>query len=161
MYLVSAFLLCAFYVFCRRLIGSPFGMVLRGSRSNRQRMEVLGFPTLRYRLAAFVISGMMCGVSGILLANLTEFVAPAYMDWERSGDLIVMVVVGGMGTLIGPIFGAAAYLGLQEALSGFTPHWQVVVGPLLVLRVLLVRRGVHKFRFKKRAPVLQLAGDSS
>lgn len=150
MYAVCATILCVFYLLCRRIVASHFGMVLRGSRSNQARMEVLGFSTRRYRLVAFVISGMMCGIAGVLLANLTEFVAPAYMGWERSGELIVMVVIGGMGTLIGPILGAVAYLGLQELLSTFTLHWQVVIGPLIVLHVLLRRRGFGKLRLLKR-----------
>jgi branched-chain amino acid transport system permease protein len=93
-----------------RLVHSRFGMVLRGCRVNERRMAALGFPTLRYRLVAYVISALVCVVAGMLLANLAKFTAPSYMAWQASGDLIVMIVLGGMGTIIGPVAGAVALL---------------------------------------------------
>ena len=141
-YLVLAVLI-VFLLLCRRLVASRFGMVIRGSRSNDRRMRALGFPTVRYRLAAFVIAGTMCGVAGVLLANLTNFASPAYMHWTRSGELMVMVILGGMGSLIGPIFGAFALLALEEALSSYTQHWQVILGPILILIVLFAKRGIY------------------
>ena len=95
-------LLVACLVLFQRLVHSRFGMVLRGCRSNERRMAALGFPTLRYKLTAYVISALVCVVAGVLLANLTKFAAPSYMAWQASGDLIVMIVLGGMGTLVGP-----------------------------------------------------------
>src|SRR5437016_3597278 len=83
------------------------------SRSNDRRMRAIGFPTYRYRLAAFVIAGTLGGLAGALLANNTDFVSPAMMHWTRSGDLIVMVVFGGMGSLFGPLIGAMALLALE------------------------------------------------
>src|SRR5262252_1475018 len=127
-YLCLALLLVSI-VFTWRLINSRFGMVLRGSRSNDRRMRAVGFPTFRYRLAAFVISGVWCGLAGALLANHTDFVSPAMMYWTRSGDLIVMVVFGGMGSLFGPLIGAVTLLVLEEALSSVTEYWQIIVGP--------------------------------
>ena len=91
-------------------------MVIQGARSNERRMRAIGFPTFRYKLACFVISGVMCGLAGALLANHTDFINPSIMFWTRSGDLIVMAVLGGMGTVFGPVIGAVAFLLLEEAL---------------------------------------------
>jgi branched-chain amino acid transport system permease protein len=141
-YLVLALLLGCLLL-CRRLVASRLGMVIRGTKSNQRRMQALGFPTLRYRLAAFALAGTMCGIAGVLLVNLTRFASPAYMHWERSGELMVMVILGGMGSLIGPIFGAFALLSLEEILSSYTEHWQVYLGPILILIVLFARRGLY------------------
>jgi branched-chain amino acid transport system permease protein len=118
-------------------------MVLRGCRQNERRMRAVGFPTCRYRLAAFVIAGALAGLAGILLANSQNYVSPADMAWTRSGELIVMVVLGGMGTLIGPVLGAAAYLLLELLLGSFTTHWQAIFGPILIVIVLFARRGLY------------------
>jgi branched-chain amino acid transport system permease protein len=125
-----------------RLVESRFGMVLRGARSNARRMTALGFPIFRYRLAAFVISAAMCGVAGALLANQLLFVSPAIMQWTRSGEIIIMVIMGGIGSLLGAILGAAAYVMLEHELSGLTEHWLVILGPLLILIVLFAKRGL-------------------
>ena len=121
-------------------------------------MRAIGFPTFRYKLVAFVIAGTLCGLAGALIANHTEFVSPSMMFWTRSGDLIVMVVLGGMGTLFGPIYGALALLFLEQFLPQlisavvhpFDPaaatkageYWQIVLGPLLLLVVLFARGGI-------------------
>ncbi len=140
-------------IFCvyvaRRIVRSRFGMVVQGARSNEQRMQAIGFPTFRYKLTAFVIAGTMCGVAGALLANLTEFVTPEYMNWFRSGEIMVMVLMGGMGTLFGPLFGAAAFLLLEEVLSSLTENWMIIFGPLLVILVLFARNGIYGM-FAKR-----------
>jgi branched-chain amino acid transport system permease protein len=125
-----------------RLVNSRFGMVIQGSRSNDLRMRAIGFPTYRYRLTCFVIAGTMCGLSGALLANHTDFVSPSMMYWTRSGDLIIMVVLGGMGSTVGPLIGAVALLVLEEFLSGITEYWQIILGPLLLLVVLFARGGI-------------------
>lgn len=125
-----------------RLINSRFGMALQGARSNELRMRAIGFPTYRYRLTAFVIAGVMCGLSGALLANHTDFVSPSMLYWTRSGDLIIMVVLGGMGSVAGPVIGAVALLVLEEVLSGVTEHWHIILGPLLLLVVLFARGGL-------------------
>jgi branched-chain amino acid transport system permease protein len=125
-----------------RLVDSRFGMVVRGARSNEVRMGAIGFATFRYRLVAFAIAGGVCGLAGALLANQTEYVTPSYMHWTRSGDIMVMVILGGMGTLVGPVLGAVAFLLLEDVLSAWTVHWQVILGPLLVLVVLFARRGL-------------------
>jgi len=84
----------------------------------------------------------MCGVAGVLLVNFTKYVSPAFMHWTRSGEIMVMVILGGMGTLVGPALGAAAFLLLEEVLSGYTEHWQLVLGPVLIVIVLFARRGL-------------------
>jgi len=126
-----------------RLVHAPFGMALRGCQSNDRRMRALGFPTLRYRLAAYVISAVVCGVAGVLLANLTMYVSPSYLAWTASGELIVMVVLGGIGTLFGPVAGALAFLLLEEGLKLLTEHWMLAMGLLIVGVVLASRRGIY------------------
>jgi len=143
-----------------RLINSRFGMVVQGARSNDRRMRAIGFPTYRYRLTCFVIAGALCGLAGALLANHTGFISPATMHWTRSGDLIVMVVLGGMASAFGPLIGAVMLLVLEELLpvlirllaSGVVEpqvavkvaeYWQVVLGPLFLLVVLFARGGIN------------------
>ena len=125
-----------------KVINSRFGMVVRGSHSNDARMQAIGFPTMKYRLVAFVIAGVVCGLAGFLLGNLTEFLTPEYMHWFRSGELMIMVMVGGMGTLFGPLFGAFAYLMVEDFLANFTEYWQFYFGPLLILLVLFAKQGL-------------------
>ncbi len=137
--------LAGVYLLCRAIVGSRFGRVLQGAKQNPQRMLAIGFNPYPYQLAAYVIAGMIGGLAGFLLANLTEFVSPAYMSWQRSGELIVMVILGGMGSLHGAVIGAAAFLLLEEWLSGFTEHWKVIFGPLLVLVVLFMKGGILGF----------------
>ena len=140
-YVVFAGLLGS-YLFCRALVASRFGRVLRGAKENPVRMATIGFNVYRFQLAAYVIAGALAGLSGFLLANATEFVSPAYMSWQRSGELIVMVLLGGLGSLNGAIIGTAAYLLTEEWLAGFTENWKVIFGPMLVLVVLFARGGL-------------------
>ncbi|MGH8687086.1 MAG: branched-chain amino acid ABC transporter permease [Burkholderiales bacterium] len=140
-YLVLALLLAVLYL-VRRLVGSRFGMVLRAAKSNEARSRAIGFSPYPYQLAAFVIAGAICGLAGALLANHTAYITPAYMDWTRSGEIMFMVILGGAGTVAGPVLGAFALLVVEDLLSGWTSHWQVILGPLLVLSVLFFRRGL-------------------
>lgn len=119
---------------------SQFGRVLRASKENERRMLALGYGIQSYRLAAFVLSGIVTGLAGVLLANLTEFVSPAYMSWHRSGELLAIVVLGGLGSLHGAIIAAFVFTVLEEALSRITEHWAIFFGSFLVLAV-LTRRG--------------------
>jgi branched-chain amino acid transport system permease protein len=141
-YYVAAAILIFTILLGRRLVESPFGMVLRGSRDNDRRMRAMGFPTYRYRLVCFAISGAVAGLAGALAANLSLFVSPADLAWTRSGEFLVMVILGGMGSLFGPVLGAFALFLLEEVLSGLTEHWMVILGPLLVLAVYLERAGL-------------------
>ncbi len=134
--------LLATYLLCRVLVTSRFGRVLRAAKENPTRMTTLGFDVYRFQLVAYVIAGTLAGLSGFLLANATEFVSPAYMSWQRSGELIIMVMLGGLGSLHGAIIGAAAFLLTEEWLAGLTEHWKVIFGPLLVLVVVFVRGGL-------------------
>jgi branched-chain amino acid transport system permease protein len=140
-YLCLACLLLVLFLIWR-IVNSRFGLVVQCLRSNEQRMQAIGFPGTRYRLVCFVIAGIMCGLAGALLANNTDFVSPAVMYWTRSGDLMVMVILGGMGTLFGPVIGAVVYLVLEELLSQVTEYWAIIMGPLLLLIVLFGRGGI-------------------
>jgi branched-chain amino acid transport system permease protein len=140
-YVVLAFLV-GVSLLCRSIVASRFGRVLRGARQNPARMAAIGFEVYRFQHAAYVVAGMLGGLAGFLLANATEFVSPAYMSWQRSGELLIMVILGGMGSLHGAIVGATAYLLLEEWLSGLTEHWKVIFGPLLVAVAVFARGGL-------------------
>lgn len=141
-YFVLALLL-GFLGLAARIVNSRFGMVIRGCRQNEPRLQALGYPTYRYKLAAFVFSAMGAGLAGALIANHNEFVGPGMMHWTRSGEIMVMVILGGMGTLFGPVVGAAALLLIEEVLSQYTEHWMIILGPFLVLVVLFARNGLY------------------
>ena len=162
---VILLLLVATYLLIGRLIASRFGRVLRGLTDNETRMQAIGFAPYPYRLTAYVIAGAICGLAGFLLGNQAEFVSPAYMHWQRSGELIMMVLLGGTGTLYGPIVGAAAFLMLEETLSRLTEHWKVILGPLLVLVVLFAKGGIagaiDTWRRRKMTPAELLAAIDS
>lgn len=140
-YLVLAILVLFLYL-GYRLVNSRFGMVIRAAKSNDARTRAIGFSPYPYRLAAFVIAGAMCGLAGALLVNHTAFLTPEFMNWTRSGELMFMVILGGMATTPGPVLGAFALLLVEDVLSGWTQHWQVILGPLLVLSVLFFKRGL-------------------
>lgn len=126
-----------------RLVRSRFGMVLQGVRQNERRMQALGFATYRYKLVAFTISGAVAGLAGAFLTNHAQYVSPASLHWLTSGELIIMVLLGGMGSLIGPVMGAVGLLLAEEVLSSYTEHWQIFLGPLLLLVVLFARNGLY------------------
>jgi branched-chain amino acid transport system permease protein len=140
-YLVLALLLASVYL-VHRLVNSRFGMVLRAAKSNEARALAIGFSPYRYRLTAFVIAGAIGGLAGALLVNQVNFLTPEYMHWTRSGEIMFMVILGGMGTSAGPVLGSFALLLLEDLLSHWTEHWQVILGPLLVLSVLFFKRGL-------------------
>jgi branched-chain amino acid transport system permease protein len=142
MYYVAFGALLIAYLLLRAVVASRFGRVLRGISENPVRMEAIGFAPYRYQLAAYVIAGMIAGVSGYLLANQTEFVSPAYATWQRSGDLIFVLVLGGLGSLHGAIIGAAAFSLLADVLSHYTENWALIFGPILILVVLFARGGI-------------------
>ncbi len=142
LYYVILIFLALTVFFIRQLVASRFGVVIRSARSNEARLRALGYPVGRYKLTGFVIAGVICGLAGLLLGNFTNFVNPDMMHWTRSGELIFMVVLGGLGSVFGPVFGAFAFLLLEEFLSDLTIHWQIIFGPFLVLVVLFVRGGI-------------------
>jgi branched-chain amino acid transport system permease protein len=152
-------LLCGTLWFCSRFANSRFGLVIRGAKSNDLRMTALGFPVFRYRLAAFILSGAFGGLAGILLANEGAYISPAMMSWVKSGDLIVIVVLGGMGTLFGPLYGAIAFFALEESLpplldlgrKGWGEYWQIAFGPMLVLVALYAKGGIDSLFGRRHA----------
>jgi len=141
-YLCVALLVGSIYL-VGRIVNSRFGLVIRGSRSNDRRMRAIGFPTFRYRLVCFIIAGALCGLAGALLANHTNFISPAMMHWTRSGDLIVMVVLGGLGSLFGPLIGSVTFLLLEEGLSRITEYPNLILGPILLLVAVYVHGGIQ------------------
>jgi branched-chain amino acid transport system permease protein len=140
-YTAFASLLIALFI-VHKIVNSRFGMVIRGAKSNELRMEAIGFSTYRYKLTCFVIAGVLCGLAGVLTANNEEFVSPDLMHWTISGELIFMVVLGGMGTLFGPVSGTLVFLFLSEFLSNITEKWHLIFGPFLILVVLFAHRGI-------------------
>ena len=142
-YYVCLACLTLFLIICQRIVNSRFGMVIRGCAQNERRMRALGYPTNRYKLLCFAIAGAGAGLAGALIANQTEYVSPALLHWTRSGEMLVMVILGGMGTLIGPVLGAVALLLGEDLLASMTEYWQLYLGPFLVLVVLTTRRGIY------------------
>ena len=125
-----------------RLAEARFGRTLQAIRENETRMEALGYPVFRYRLVAFALGGAVAGLAGALLANLTGLASPNLLQWTQSGTLLVMVIIGGVGYLYGGVLGAAVLLLLEETLVGFTEHWHIVLGLLLLAVVLFAPKGV-------------------
>ena len=134
----------AVFLCLRRLVASRFGRVLRGTRDNELRMNAIGFAPGPFRLVAYVVSGAAAAVAGVMFANATEFISPAAFSWQRSGELVLMVVLGGVGSLHGAILGAIAYVLIEEGLSHLMENWQVAFGPILILAVLFLRGGLTR-----------------
>ena len=124
------------------MVNSRFGLAIQGARSNERRMRAIGFSVFRYKLVCFVIAGALCGLAGALLANHTNFISPAMMFWTRSGDLMVMVVLGGLATPFGPLIGTVTYLLLEEALSRVTEYSGLILGPMLLLVAIYLHGGI-------------------
>ncbi len=148
-YYVVLALLSLVLLLVHRLVNSRFGMLIRAAKSNEARTRAIGFSPYPYRLAAFVIAGAICGLAGALLVNQTAYLTPEFMNWTRSGELMFMVILGGMGTTAGPLFGAAGLLLLEDLLQGWSllpklvhAYWQFYLGVILVLVVLFARRGL-------------------
>lgn len=128
--------------FLGRLADARFGRVIQAIRENETRMEALGYPVFRYRLVCFALGGALAGLAGALLANLTGLASPNLLQWTQSGTLLVMVIIGGVGYLYGGVVGAFVLLVLEEVLSGFTLHWHIGLGLLLLGIVLFAPKGV-------------------
>ncbi len=124
------------------IVNSRFGRILQGCQQNESRMRSIGYHPYRYKLAAFVISGAMAGLAGILMVNNEAFISTADLDWLRSADLIIMVVLGGMGTLWGAVVGAFVWMVLKLVLESYTIHWALILGPALILMVLFAKQGL-------------------
>ncbi|MBM3598395.1 MAG: branched-chain amino acid ABC transporter permease [Alphaproteobacteria bacterium] len=141
-YYVALACFAASLAFLHRLINAELGRALQGVRDNETRMEALGFPTYRIKLAAFIIAGALAGLGGALLANLTGLVSPSLLHWTQSGALMIMVILGGAGRLLGGAIGAAVLLIIEEVLRDYTIHWQLGVGVVLLAIVLFAPSGL-------------------
>lgn len=133
-----------------RIVRSPFGQVLVALHQNPQRTRALGAPVTRYKLAAFTVSGMLAGLAGTLMAQLTGFVSPDLMLWTQSGEILIMVIVGGAGSLAGPAAGAALWILLRHALAGWTAHWMFAMGLVFIAVVLVSERGLFGALTRRR-----------
>lgn len=125
-----------------RVVRSPFGQVLTAIHQNEGRARALGCPVGRYKLAAFTLAGLLAGLAGTLMAQLTGFVSPDLMLWTGSGEILIMVIIGGAGSLIGPVAGAAIWILLRNALAGLTQHWMLVMGLCFIAIVLVADEGL-------------------
>lgn len=142
-YYICLILLSLFVILMYRLINSRFGLVFRGASKNKPRAQALGINVFYYQLVGFTIAGAGAGLAGALLANQTEYISPGLLHWSLSGELMVMVLLGGLGTLVGPVIGAAVLLLLEEFLGIYTEHWMIYLGPFLIFVVLFAQNGLY------------------
>lgn len=139
------------WAFLARILQSPFGRVLVGIKSNEHRMQSLGYRTFRYKLAAFALAGALGGVAGFLYAVLFGFVTPELLSWHQSGNVLLMVILGGMGNLLGAAAGAFAFIAMQEIFAAWTKHWQLAMGSVIVAAVLFLPGGLAAIPGRIRA----------
>jgi branched-chain amino acid transport system permease protein len=150
-YYLALILLVVVYAFLDRLLHAPFGRALAGIRVNEQRMRSIGYPVFIYKLAAFVLAGALAGLAGYLAACQFGFVNPDILAWHQSGIVLMMVILGGMGRLHGAVLGALSYVLIQEVLSApavlgaYSKHWQLAMGSLIVVIVLVLPHGIGGF----------------
>ena len=140
--ILAGCLLAALTYWVWRLRSSPFGMTLRAGRQNARRVMSVGLALRNYQLTAYVLSAVLCGVAGILLANLNAYASPSSMSWMVSGELIVMVVLGGLGSVFGPLLGALTFFGVEELLKAYTEHWMALFGLAILAVAMLGRTGL-------------------
>jgi branched-chain amino acid transport system permease protein len=140
-YCVTSAIGIVYFAIFWRLVRSRFGLVIGGIRQNERRLAAVGISTYQYKLAAFVIAGIGAGLSGALMANLSKFVSPDMLHWSVSGELMIMVILGGAATVFGPLVGAATYIAFETVLTGWTEHWQIILGPILIMIALFTRDG--------------------
>lgn len=140
-YLVLFFFALAYFI-CKLVISSPFGKVLVAIRENEERVSYLGYNIRTLKIKSFIISACMATVAGVLFGTYQDFVSPGMLNWTVSGDLILMSVLGGMGTLIGPVMGGAIIILLGDELSSFTENWMIFIGGFFVLMIIFAPSGV-------------------
>lgn len=143
-------LLCLVLLIGDRLARSPFGLALNAARQVPVRVETVGLSPVRLKLVAFVISGAVTGLAGALFADLNRFVSPTMFSWQLSGELMVLVILGGVGRLIGPVVGAMLFVLLEHLLGGLTEHWHVFLGLILLVIVLFARGGIVGLLSRRR-----------
>jgi len=157
-YFVFAAMLLVF-VFLRLLLRSAFGRALQGVRSNEQRMRSLGFPVYRYKLASFAIAGALAGLAGYLSAMQFGFINPELLSWHQSGNVLLMLILGGLGSLYGAVVGAFAFVALQELFSSVTTHWQLLLGGSIILLVIFLPGGLASVMNRFERTLIGEAGD--
>jgi branched-chain amino acid transport system permease protein len=148
-YLIWVALLCV-SLFLMVIVRSRFGVVLEAIRGNESRVEAMGLVPLRFKINGYVISAMICGLAGTMFASWQEYVSPDIMHWTRSGELMIIIILGGIGTLAGPLLGAVAFLLLEEWLPElmhvvapeYAENWMIIFGPVLIAVVLFARGGL-------------------
>jgi branched-chain amino acid transport system permease protein len=141
-FLICYVILCAALWFAARLARAPFGLALSAARQCEARVETVGITPYQLRLTAFVISGAITGLAGALFADLNRFVSPTMLSWHTSGEIMIFVIIGGVGRLFGPVIGAALFILLEHLLGGISDYWQIYLGGLLLIIVLYARGGV-------------------
>ncbi|MGB0128579.1 MAG: branched-chain amino acid ABC transporter permease [Rhodocyclaceae bacterium] len=149
----------ATYLFLGRLRDSSFGHVLQGIRSNENRMLAMGYDTFRYKLAAFTLAGALAGLAGFLQAVLFGFVTPEMFAWHQSGNVLLVVILGGIGSLAGSILGAFAFVGIQEFFQTVSSHWQLLMGAFVILLVFFLPGGLAAIPARLRRALVK-GGDS-
>jgi len=149
-YFVVFALMLATFVFLAVVLRSPFGRALMGIRSNEHRMRSLGFPTYRYKLASFTLAGMLAGLAGYLSALQFGFVNPELLSWHQSGNVLLMLILGGVGSLYGAVIGAFAFVALAEVFQSLTSHWQLLLGAAIVLLVIFLPGGLASVTVRLR-----------
>ena len=135
-------LLCSMLFIKSKLQSAPFGLALNAARQTPLRAQAIGIEPLKLRLLAFVISGAITGLAGALFADLNRFVSPTMFSWQLSGELIVLIIIGGVGRLMGPVIGACMFVALEHFLGGLTEFWHVYLGLILLCIVLFARGGL-------------------
>jgi branched-chain amino acid transport system permease protein len=153
-------LLVAVFGFLRVVLSSPFGRALQGIRSNEHRMLSLGFPTYRYKLASFTLAGTLAGLAGYLSALQFGFVNPELLSWHQSGNVLLMLILGGVGSLTGAVAGAFAFVALTEIFQALTPHWQLPLGAAIILLVIFLPGGLASVATRFRRPLVGEVDDA-
>jgi branched-chain amino acid transport system permease protein len=141
-YYAMLLLLALTFLFLRMLLASRFGRALRGIKSNEQRMRALGFNTYAYKLAAFTIAGAIAGLAGYFAAVQFGFVNPEMLSWHQSANVLLMVILGGMGNVVGAVVGAFALVLAQDLFSSLTKHWLLLMGGFVIAVVVLLPNGL-------------------
>jgi branched-chain amino acid transport system permease protein len=135
-------LLVAAFAFLEVVLRSPFGRALQGIRSNEHRMRSLGFPVYWYKLASFTLAGALAGLAGYLSAMQFGFVNPELLSWHQSGNVLLMLILGGFGSLYGAVAGAFAFVALTEIFQALTRHWQLLLGAAIIVLVIFLPGGI-------------------
>jgi len=153
-------LLVAVFLFLSMVLRSPFGRALQGIKSNEHRMRSLGFPIYRYKLASFTLAGALAGLAGYLSALQFGFVNPELLSWHQSGNVLLMLILGGVGSLYGAVVGAFAFVALTEIFQALTRHWQLLLGGAIILLVIFLPGGLASVANRFRRTLIGGADDA-